>query len=916
MADRPSGIVLIAAPTGRDARLAADVLGKVSISTRICSDMAQLAAGIDVETGAVLLAEESLASPEIQTFLTALRRQPTWSDLPILLLTHATKGREHTALAVARLRPATSVTLLERPLRTATLISSVQAALRARQRQWEVRELLAERKANERALAESEERLRLATEAANVGTWDFFPLTGELIWNDRCRAHFGLPTDAAVNYDVFLRGLHPDDRLVTDTAVAAALDPSGDGSLNIEYRTVAPSDGTERWVAAKGRARFEAGRAVRFTGTTLEITDRKRTEQELAEAHRFLHSAIDALSSHIAVLDQHGVILAVNQAWKKFADDNQFTGHNYGVGSNYVEECEPAEGSCGEPSQVVQGLREVLQEKRGEFHLEYPCHSPTELRWFVMHVTAFLTPGPRRVVVAHENITDRKLAEERIRESQEQLRLVIDNAAALVVYCDTEERYRFANRLYTERLELKPDEIIGKRIPEVVGEAAYASFRQFVQEALSGRSVEFETRIPYEKLGPRWMHCAYVPDKDENGNVRGFVALITDVQARREAEDTLREAKSQAESANAAKDHFLATLSHELRTPLTPALMCLTDRVTDPSLPEDLREDLAMIRRNVELEARLIDDLLDLTRVSRGKIELHTEVVDAHKVLQEALEVCTSNDTVRREIAVCLEPRASNHHVQADRARLQQIFWNLINNALKFSPNGSRIFIRTSNPERDRLAIEVCDHGIGIEADKLSRLFDAFEQGGRTITKRFGGLGLGLAISKALVELHGGTIRAHSDGKDKGATFIVELETCAPAAAHTAPETHTSGAPRPLRILLVEDHEATLAVLSRLLRRVGHEVVSASRVQEARGHLASQKFDLLISDLGLPDGTGTDLVRGLDGHAMPSIALSGYGMDADVRECLEAGFHSHVTKPVDWQRLTATIQQLVEHSPR
>ena len=156
MADRPSGYVLIAAPTGRDAHLAADVLGKASIPTRICSNLAQLAAGIGCETGTVLLAEEALASPEIQAFLTALRNQPAWSDLPILLLTHASRGRDHTTVAVARLRPSTFVTLLERPIRTATLISSVEAALRARQRQWEVRDLLAERKANERALAESE----------------------------------------------------------------------------------------------------------------------------------------------------------------------------------------------------------------------------------------------------------------------------------------------------------------------------------------------------------------------------------------------------------------------------------------------------------------------------------------------------------------------------------------------------------------------------------------------------------------------------------------------------------------------------------------------------------------------------------------------------------------------------------------
>jgi PAS domain S-box-containing protein len=778
MADHPSGLVLIAAPTGRDAILAADVLGKAGVPTCTCPTLGALAAAITSDVGAVLLAEEALSSADIDLFLNALRAQEPWSDLPILLLTHAQTARDHTAVAVAQLRPATFVTLLERPFRAATLVSGVEAALRARQRQWQVRDLIEERKAAERALAESAERLRAATDAAKLGTWDYFPLTGELIWNDHCRAQFDLPPGEPVNYEVFLAGLHPDDRVRADAAVIQALDPRGTGHINIEFRTIGFTDCVERWLISTGRAKFEFGRAVRFTGTTVDITERK-------------------------------------------------------------------------------------------------------------------------------------LAEELIRASREQLRLVIDNAAALVVYCDYERRYRFANRQYAERLGLHPSQVIGRTIEEVVGPAAYHAFEQYVEEVLAGRTVEFEAKIPYENLGSRWMHCAYVPDKDERGEVRGFVALIRDVQERREEEEALREAKSQAEAANAAKDHFLATLSHELRTPLTPVLMALADHVSNPALPPELREDLAMIRRNVELEARLIDDLLDLTRVSRGKIELHAETVDVHRVLQEALEVCTANDTVRRQITVEFEPDATVHHAQADRARLQQVFWNLINNALKFSPNDSRVIIRTSNPSPGRIAVEVRDHGFGIEADKLSRLFDAFEQGGRAITKRFGGLGLGLAISKALVELHNGTIRAHSEGRNKGASFIVELDTCTPAPS-ISQQTSADGsnAARPLQVLLVEDHETTLAVLTRLLRRAGHEVTPASRVAEARERLAEKHFDLLISDLGLPDGTGTDLVRDLDSHAMPSIALSGYGMDADVRECLEAGFHSHVTKPVDWQRLSATIQQL------
>jgi CheY-like chemotaxis protein len=373
----------------------------------------------------------------------------------------------------------------------------------------------------------------------------------------------------------------------------------------------------------------------------------------------------------------------------------------------------------------------------------------------------------------------------------------------------------------------------------------------------------------------------------------------------------MRKAKTQAEAANAAKDHFLAMLSHELRTPLTPVLMCLSDRVNDPALADDLRADLAMICRNVKLEARLIDDLLDLTRIARSKIELHTEVVDAHEVLREALEVCSANDAVRRHLTISCETLADRHHVHADRARLQQVYWNLINNAIKFTPDEGRVTIRSYNTPEGKLAVEVRDTGIGIEPEKIEQLFAAFEQGERTITRRFGGLGLGLAISKALVELHGGQIRAESEGRGMGAVFTTELEVCEAPPTPSADLSAREAAPASLlRILLVEDHAPTLNVISRLLRRVGHTVSTASRVEEARALLAQQTFDLLVSDLGLPDGTGIDLVRELSGRNLPSIALSGYGMDADIRECLAAGFHSHLTKPIDWRQLETAIQQI------
>src|ERR1044071_1801286 len=251
-----------------------------------------------------------------------------------------------------------------------------------------------------------------------------------------------------------------------------------------------------------------------------------------------------------------------------------------------------------------------------------------------------------------------------------------------------------------------------------------------------------------------------------------------------------------------------------------------------------------MIRRNVELEARLIDDLLDLTRIDRGKVQLNFEIVDAHTLLQSALEICQA-EINRKHLRTSLNPSANTVHMRADPARLQQIFWNLINNAVKFTPHDGQIAITTSNNSDGQLRVEIADSGMGIEPEALPKIFDAFEQGGRT---QSGGLGLGLAISKTLVEAHKGTITAQSAGRDKGSNFMLAFPTCEKIEAHIPPTLSPRSAERqPMRILLVEDHEDTNRSLTNLLRRRGYLVQSALTFQSALDIGAKGQFDVLIS---------------------------------------------------------------------
>jgi signal transduction histidine kinase/response regulator RpfG family c-di-GMP phosphodiesterase len=371
------------------------------------------------------------------------------------------------------------------------------------------------------------------------------------------------------------------------------------------------------------------------------------------------------------------------------------------------------------------------------------------------------------------------------------------------------------------------------------------------------------------------------------------------------------------EAANRAKDHFLAMLSHELRTPLTPVLAAAGALVEDMRLPADVREDLRMVRRNVGIQSRLIDDLLDLTRIGQGKLDLACENLAVPLLLKQAADI-VAPDLDAKDQTMALElSEIQGCAVTGDGSRLQQVFWNLFKNAIKFSPAKSRITVnaRLVAGTPTRVAIDIIDGGVGISADDLDRIFRPFEQATMEGRRRGsdGGLGLGLSIAKAIVELHHGTIHAFSDGLDKGAKFTVELPLTdgLPRPESLSPFLSDVAVPpeRALRILLVEDHVDTGRVLSRLLKNSGHVVEYVENAASAYALFQRREFDLVISDLGLPDESGLDLMRKLRAlrPKIAGVCLSGYGMEEDVRACHEAGFAEHITKPVDIRRLRAVV---------
>jgi len=395
------------------------------------------------------------------------------------------------------------------------------------------------------------------------------------------------------------------------------------------------------------------------------------------------------------------------------------------------------------------------------------------------------------------------------------------------------------------------------------------------------------------------------------------MALSAGMAERRRIEQELQQQKSVVETANRTKDHFLAMLSHELRTPLTPVISALDSLETEPTQTEDAKASLAMIRRNIELETQLIDDLLDFTRIARDKMQLRFASIDAHQAVSNVVEICRAEARSKR-LQVHVNLRANQHHVTADSAKFQQIIWNLLKNAIKFTPEGGDITISSDNPSESVFNVSVHDTGIGVEPEVMQRIFDPFEQGNRSFEHRVGGLGLGLAISKSLAQAHGGTLTAQSDGSNRGSTFTLSMQALPQGeAVSVVSKAVTDATRRALKILLVDDHHDTCAALEKLLARRGYLVAISHDVRSAMEAAARNEFDLLISDIALPDGTGMDLMMQLRAVAnVPGIAISGFGNNGDIERSLQAGFSEHLTKPIKLENLEAAIERTLSRNMR
>lgn len=515
---------------------------------------------------------------------------------------------------------------------------------------------------------------------------------------------------------------------------------------------------------------------------------------------------------------------------------------------------------------------------------------------------------------SQNEVSQRVRAESDLRESEERFRSMADHAPVLIWVCDSEGKFEYFNRPWLAfRGRTLEEEIAHGWLDGIHPEdrancvtAHDAAFRERVPFMV-------EYRLKQHNGGYRWILVHAVPRFGSDRRFEGFIGSGIDITDRKEMEAELVTAKNLAELANKAKDQFLAVLSHELRTPLTPVLNILQIIQEDEKLAEDIKSFVDIAIHNVNLEAKIVNDLLRVTEISAGKLQLTLEPLDLHALIQSVLPV-VSKSLKDKSIDLVLELNATQHVVNGDSLRLHQVLGNLLENAVKFTPEHGTIHLTTAN-NRNTIEVRVRDSGIGIRPELLPKIFDTFEQGDGDIHRQYGGLGLGLAISRGMMELHGGTLQAESDGLGKGTTFMFALTSIDSAVpvAPTKPSYPFSTLPSQ-RLLVIEDNRHTLQALRTLLERRGFVVDVAETLTDAITRVRAQKYDLVISDLGLPDGSGLDIMPYLNSSHTRAIAVSGFCTESDIQSSRSMGFIDHLAKPFDFKKLHEVIERAL-HLP-
>jgi PAS domain S-box-containing protein len=759
-----------------------------------------------------------------------------------------------------------------------------------------------------------QELLRLAQRAGGVATfeWDFQNQVAQ------CSAEFfhlfGLsPEDGVMTGAEWGRFVHPEDRDRMGAHLARALE--GREPAAADYRIIA-ADGVTRWLSYAGQIQRMPG-GDRMLGTVVDITERKRLEAELRHHATEVERILESIGEGFVAFDREFRYVYVNPSAATMLGRTREE-----LVGRIPWEIFPDEATRDSKRILDAALLDGVPS-------QYEIYIPSWNRWFENRVY----PSPAGLTIFFADVTARKQADAALRQSRDVLTLAMRGGSM-----GAWSRNLATNEVWWSR-EL--EELFGLErgafnrteagFFEFVHEDDRGAVRAAVDHAVqSGSDYIIEFRFRHASGEWRWMEGRGRAVYADEGTPLHLYGLGIDVTERKRAELALREAKAAAESANQLKDQFLATLSHELRTPLNAILGYASMLRTDSIASEKRQRAIEVIERNAVAQNRLIEDLLDMSRITTGKVRLDPTPIPVVSVLREALDgVKPAADAKRIALDIDFDPFAGS--VMADTTRLQQVFWNLLTNAVKFTREGGRVDVSLRRTAMN-VEIVVSDSGRGISPAFLPFVFEPFRQGETRFDRAHGGLGLGLAITKQLVELHGGTIRASSLGVGQGATFTVRLPCVSEgdAALDGMPRVSSTSSQPPdasparslvgLKVLVVDDEPDTLEMFRDALEAAGADVRAAATGPTALSVAETWPPDLIVTDLGLPGMDGYELLAAIrkqrPAAACPAVAVSAYARLDDRSRALAAGFQAHAAKPIEPPTLVSILCSALSHNDK
>jgi len=788
----------------------------------------------------------------------------------------------------------------------------------------EVRDLTADRLA-EQASRESSERFQIIAKATNDAIWDWNLTTNKVWWNDGLAEMFGHDPESINEFATWWYDhIHPSDR----DRVVSSIHQTIDGGLKHwqdRYR-FRRADGEYAFIHDRGYCIHDSsGKAVRMVGAMLDITRQKQDEAILRDQAQRLDLALAAahLGDWSWSTETDSVVLSPRAADVFGLDAEQAVTWTDLRNLLHEEDAERARLA------VEKALNDG-----SDYAIEYRLLTDGETKWIAAHGRGRYDDTGRvnGMVGVVQDITIAKKATDELAASEQRLRAVLEATPECVKIVDRDGSLLYMNPAGLNMVQAeRAQQVQGACVFDLIASEFRPEWRGLHDRVCSGERLSWEFEIVGLQGMRRWMETHAVPlQLPDRSTVQLAVTREITERKRNEAEkekllEAERTARSEAERANRLKDEFLSTVSHELRTPLT-AILGWTQLLGSGKLPpEEVAEGIEVIERNVRVQTKIIEDLLDMSRILSGKIRLDVQPTPLPPVIEAAIaSVRPAFEAKMIRVQTVLDPLAGP--VMGDGNRLQQVIWNLLSNAIKFTPKGGRVQV-TLERVNSHIELTVSDTGQGVRSDFLPYVFERFRQEDSSTTRVHGGLGLGLAIVKHLVELHGGTVRAKSAGEGQGATFIVNLPVAPVQAVNDSSRIHPSAETSSLlpldgpslegvRVLVVDDEPDGLNIVRRILTEFGADVTTAASARE--GLLAFQKHrpNVVLSDIGMPHEDGYDFIRSIralgraSGGAVPAAAITAFARSEDRRRAMLAGYQTHLSKPVEPAELVAVVAAL------